>query len=109
MIKLDGYKSEIDANTAKLDNFIKHSQETLIDMREVITNMEKNSFKEFQRFEDKLKQLSSILNPLPNKIQKCEALVESADETSVAIKNEMQRIANTNIQMERGKTDFKVF
>ena len=33
MIKIESYKDEIDANTHTLDNFIKHSQESLFDMR----------------------------------------------------------------------------
>lgn len=44
MIKIDGYKAEIDANTKKLDNFIEHSQESLFDMRKSIEEQQKSNF-----------------------------------------------------------------
>lgn len=109
MIKIESYKDEIDANTKTLDNFIKHSQESLYEMRQSIENQQKAVNQEIRRLEDKIKGVTSILDPLPNKVEQCEALCDESKQTSAGLKRDMKAIQDTNIKLQDKKTDLDTF
>ena len=49
LIVIESYKEQIDTNTKQMDEFIKHTGETLLDMRHSLEKEKKNNLTEFNR------------------------------------------------------------
>ena len=49
------------------------------------------------------------MDPLPNKVERCEALCDESKQTSAGLKRDMKKIQDTNIKLQDKKTDLDTF
>lgn len=92
LVKIENYKTQIDTNSATIEDIRKHTEEGIVDIR---TDLEKHKnayVKDSVRIDHKFSQLNNLVDTLPAKVQKCEVKCKNSEDIAVQIKKDMKEI-----------------
>lgn len=92
-----------------MNDFISHTGETLLDMRQSLEKEKKNNLAEFYRNDQKIYALQNILDQLPNQVATCVTQCKNSEDTSFQIKKSMEQIQAANINLQKNKTESQTF
>lgn len=83
MVKIESYRALIDANTNTIQDVISHTEETIKDLRENFEKEKMKTLKETHRIDQKFKQITSVIDVLPQKVANCEVQCKNSEDISV--------------------------